>query len=807
MEVYDPATDSWGAKNPMPTILFGAAAAASGKGKIYTLGGFLSGNVVQEYDPMADSWTLRRPMPTPRYGLAAVALDGKIYAIGGNGPSSAVEVYDPATDSWSRRAPMPTARVFLAAAEAGGKIYALGGSPDCCGNSRTDAVEVYDPATDRWATAAHLPVALQLSAAAGANGRIYTFGGFIPGSGAQGSTFEYTPLLGTWVERAAMPTPRDQAPAVLVDQTVFVLGGSVDCHCRALGGIGGYTLPGAHLADLEIKLTPPDPVNACQPVTYHIAVTNNGPDAASGALVKDLFPSELREITWTCSRHSAGAHCTLSSGGFTDRVADRVDLPAGGSVTYDVSAKLDPAATGVVIDTATVAPPDGVTDPVPDNNSKTVSRAIASCGIIAITKTADRPTATPTFDLGFTIEVTNRALTEIPIALTDDLTAGGLTGTSWCQDAGCPSFVPADRIDTVTSVPAGGSATFRVVGTVPCSATQITNTACATGPDRIPLCASSSVPVAPDTADLEIQLGAPAAATAGGTPARFQLEVVNNGPCVARQVALSATLPGSVVMPAHAASPRGGVSPAPNCLVPRCTASVSDAKPKGTVLTCFVGRLVVKACASIDIDVGVPCDYPPGPAPSSATVTSPTPDPAQNMNSPDRTQDGTTRIDVQADYSIKKTADRQVAQVGSSITYTIVVTNGGPSCPPGIPVRDAFPAELFGVLWCQVPGCSPLNSGDLAAVLGLQPQQSETFLASATISLAPPGSRLCNTATVSPSPGVDPRLDNNSAAACISVPPPVPTGCSNCPIPTLSPVALALLAFLLSALGVALLRR
>jgi hypothetical protein len=56
----------------MPVILYGAAAVAPGNGKIYTFGGVLSGNVVQQYDPQDDSWTLRRPMPTPRYGLAAV---------------------------------------------------------------------------------------------------------------------------------------------------------------------------------------------------------------------------------------------------------------------------------------------------------------------------------------------------------------------------------------------------------------------------------------------------------------------------------------------------------------------------------------------------------------------------------------------------------------------------------------------------------------------------------------------------------------------------------------------------------------
>jgi uncharacterized repeat protein (TIGR01451 family) len=379
VEVYDLATGVWSARPPIPAILFGAAAAAPGNGRIYIFGGYLTGSLVLEYDPVTSAWATKSPMPTPRYGLAAVALDGKVYALGGSGPSAALEVYDPASDRWIQRAPMPTARVFLAAAALGGKIYALGGSPDAAGASRSAALEVYDPATDAWSEGAPLPVAEQLSAAVALNGKIYAFGGFIPGAGVRNTSYEYDPAADAWTARAQMPAARDQAPAVVAaDGLAYVLGGSTDCHCRAIGIAESYTPPGAHLADLAITLTGTDPVSTCQPVRYGIAVTNNGPDAANGALVRDRFPSALREITWTCSAF-AGARCTPASGGFTGQVADRVDLPAGGSVTYEVSAKLDAAATGIVTDTATVAPPDGFIDPVPGNNRSTVSATIASC--------------------------------------------------------------------------------------------------------------------------------------------------------------------------------------------------------------------------------------------------------------------------------------------------------------------------------------------------------------------------------------------------------------------------------------------
>src|SRR5262245_39497136 len=112
VEVFDPGAgpgaDPWSERRPMPAILFGAAAAAPGNGRIYTFGGYVTGQLVQEYDPATDTWTAKAPMPTPRYGLAAVALAGKIYVLGGgsgSGPSAALEVYDPATDLWSPKAP------------------------------------------------------------------------------------------------------------------------------------------------------------------------------------------------------------------------------------------------------------------------------------------------------------------------------------------------------------------------------------------------------------------------------------------------------------------------------------------------------------------------------------------------------------------------------------------------------------------------------------------------------------------------------------------------------------------------------
>lgn len=503
VEVYDPERDRWEVRSPMPTILFGAAAAAPGDGRIYTFGGFVSPDVVQEYDPGSDSWRLRSSMPTPRHGLATVALGGNIYVLGGSDGRRALgtlEVYDPATDSWSRGAPMPTPRVFLAAAAVGGRIYAIGGSPDCCGDAATDAVEVYDPATDTWRAAASLPVAQQVSAAADAGGAILTFGGFIPGQGAQGRTFEYDPESDRWTERATMPTARDQSAAARVNP-VFVVGGSVDCHCRALPTNESYRPrePPTPTADLTIeKDDGVDEVADGVRVTYRITVRNRGPAPVEGAAVSDRLPPSLRDVTWTC-RSSPEARCTDRGTGDLD---DRVDLPPGGSATYTVTGifEEDGAAevSGVperdqpteLVNTATVTAPEGVEDPVPGNDSATDVDAVVSAAgppvDVALAKAVESgrtgvdfgqkvveggPTEVDAGDeLAYLLTVTNRGPGATRARVLDPLPRALRATARWtCEPppgGSCTQATGSGDVATVVELPTGSSATIRIVATV-----------------------------------------------------------------------------------------------------------------------------------------------------------------------------------------------------------------------------------------------------------------------------------------------------------------------------------------------------
>lgn len=140
-QVYDTVTDTWTTKTPDPQTRL-ACGIGVVNGKIFLIGGWVRPGsppgqpttLNEEYDPQTDTWTTKAPMPTARNGLAVAVVNNKIYAIGGatdwnpwTNNLNVVEEYDPATDTWTTVQPMPTSRSLLSAASVGNNVYAIGG--------------------------------------------------------------------------------------------------------------------------------------------------------------------------------------------------------------------------------------------------------------------------------------------------------------------------------------------------------------------------------------------------------------------------------------------------------------------------------------------------------------------------------------------------------------------------------------------------------------------------------------------------------------------------------------------------------
>lgn len=106
--------------------------------------------------------------------------------------------------------------------------------------------------------------------------------------------------------------------------------------------------------------------------TYTVVVTNNGPFGAQNAIVSDPVPAgiDAATVSWTCSSTSGGAVCGAASG--TGALNDTgLDLPPGAVATYQMTMTVPAGFTADLVNTATVTPPDTISDSNVANNSAT----------------------------------------------------------------------------------------------------------------------------------------------------------------------------------------------------------------------------------------------------------------------------------------------------------------------------------------------------------------------------------------------------------------------------------------------------
>ncbi len=118
-----------------------------------------------------------------------------------------------------------------------------------------------------------------------------------------------------------------------------------------------------------------------------------------------------------------------------------------------------------------------------------------------------------------------------------------------------------------------------------------------------------------------------------------------------------------------------------------------------------------------------------------------------------------------ANLSITKTNGVTTVHPGDAVSYSIVVSNAGPSAVAAAPVTDSVPASLTGVTWsCAGAGCTTaLGSGSINTTVNLGVGGSVTFTLNGTVAANATGS-LANSAAVGmPVNVTDPNPANNSA--------------------------------------------
>jgi uncharacterized repeat protein (TIGR01451 family) len=213
-------------------------------------------------------------------------------------------------------------------------------------------------------------------------------------------------------------------------------------------------------------------------ITYTITAANAGGDNIIGAIVTDAFTSELT-CTWTCAG-SAGGSCAASGAG---SITDLATLPVGASVTYTATCAVALSTTSAVLsNSASVAPPGPVTDPLPSNNTANdVDAVIHLPAHLFASKTVTgsfTPGGTVTYAIALGNDGTGTQHDNPGDELTDVLPAG-LTLVSASATSG--TAVAHLGTNTVTwngALAVGASATITIVATITASpGTPISNQA------------------------------------------------------------------------------------------------------------------------------------------------------------------------------------------------------------------------------------------------------------------------------------------------------------------------------------------
>ena len=326
-------------------------------------------------------------------------------------------------------------------------------------------------------------------------------------------------------------------------------------------------------------------------------------------------------------------------------------------------------------------------------------------------------------------------------------------------------------------MPLGSTITYTVHATVNPSATgTLTNVATVTDPagtvDPTPgNNTATDIDNLTPTADLSVTkvdnvggssiTGAQGNVSAGGA-ITYTIVVTNSGPSAVIGATVVDTFPANLTGATFTAAATGGATG----FTASGSGNIDDTAvnmPVGSTVTYTVHATVSTSATGNLTNVATVAD-PPG-------TTDPTPvnNTATDVDAVAASADlSITKVDNVGGSSI--TSSTGTAFRGGTITYTIVVTNSGPSTVTGATVADTLPAVLTGVSFTAAStggatGFTASGTGSIDDTAVNMPAGSRiTYTVHASITSTPRRYRLTNTATVTPPAGIpDPNTGNNTA--------------------------------------------
>jgi len=206
-----------------------------------------------------------------------------------------------------------------------------------------------------------------------------------------------------------------------------------------------------------------NPVNAGGPITFTIGVLNTG--GIRTVNVSDLIPAQVLSPTWTCFLNfpTNTIPCVDFPNG-TGNIAHTITMGAGEQRGYVITGTIDPAAGGTSFSNV-VTVTEGA------NVSTATAPVSVAAPLFTIQKTVTSPaTVAPGATVTYEILVQNNSSFPSSNAVVADVFPVELTGVTWTcattTGAATCTAAGAGNINEPVTLPANSSITFSVTGTV-----------------------------------------------------------------------------------------------------------------------------------------------------------------------------------------------------------------------------------------------------------------------------------------------------------------------------------------------------
>lgn len=525
----------------------------------------------------------------------------------------------------------------------------------------------------------------------------------------------------------------------------------------------------AQSADLAVTKSCPSTAPAGSDVAFDVTILNVGNSDATTVALTDPLPAGMTFVSATQNNGPAFDCSSQPAVGTNGTITCTIaTFTAGSSADFTFTANIPPATPQGTTFTniATSSSPDD-SDSENDSGSASVTVPIpqADFGVQKVGPSS----AAPDTDVPYAISVNNAGPDAADsFSLTDTL-PGTMTFVSIAQNSGptfdCSSHPSVGSGGTITctiaSLAPGATATFTLTGHIPpgtASGTTFTNTANVssktTDPD--PDNNSSLFNLVVTSSDLAITKTGPATATSGGTIS-WTITASNNGPDTSLPTSFNDPLPAGTTF----------VSIVQNT-GPTFVCSTPGVGNNGSV-TCSIGTIgnfASGASAQFTLTANINPSFA-GTLSNTATISGPNAD----TNSGNNSATASTTVSAMADLAVNKTGPA-TANAGTDITYSINLTNGGPSSAQNVSLTDVVPANTTFVSASQTSGpafsCTFPSAGGTGTVTctlaSFASGASAAFSLTVHINPGATGAAITNTANVTTT-STDPNPNNNTSTA------------------------------------------